>query len=326
MSANNTQYEIFDLEQHQEIKNYFAENGFVVIKDILTPEECRQTYREMGELMTEIEPGFNLDDIQTWNLAPVHQNYGILSDNPIFKPQFVRNRINHRLLTAASIIYDLPIPDLLVNHDRCCFYRPSVLEEQKHWQTKYTYPGLHLDFGKNMYSEQTIVKQKREQIGYSNPRDFIGENNMYVRDDGLQIQGIINILNNSDEDGGFQCVPGFHLKFDEWCARSVPDTEIGRYDFKSEYQNDMAYVSSPIKISLPRGAIILWNQRMAHGSVPNNSSRPRVCQFFKVYPRQVFSSARLAKRWTLTQKCIPVELLTKLSNLEQQVLGKPKNI
>ena len=316
--------QIFNLADKHGIRDFFTENGYVVICDVLTPDECRQTYTEMGELMTELAPDFNLADQTTWDAAPVHQNYGILSDNPIFKPQFVRNRVNRNLLTAAGILYDLPTRELLTNHDRCCFYRPSVLPEHKHWQTKYTFPGLHLDFGKNMYYEQQKVRAKREQIEYANQRDFIGENNLYVRDDGLQLQGIINILNNSDEDGGFQCVPGFHLKFDEWCAKSTPDEEIGRYDFKSEYSNDMAYVSEPRKISLPRGAIILWDQRMAHGSVPNNSSRPRVCQFFKVYPRRIFSESRLKKRWALTTRCIPQNLMSEFGESELAVLGKPR--
>lgn len=311
----------FELENHEDIKAFFAVNGFVIIKDILTPEECKQTYMEMGELMAELDPRFDLNDMNTWQYAPVHQNYGILSDNPIFKPQFIKNRVNQNLIKAASILYNLPETELLVNHDRCCFYRPTE-NNNMGWQTKYTYPGLHLDFGKNMYYEQAIVKQKREDIKYAEQRDFIGENNLYVRDDGLQLQGIINILNNGPNDGGFQCVPGFHLQFDKWCENSKPDMEIGRYDFNANYANDMQYVSTPTKISLPRGAIILWDQRMAHGSVPNNSSRPRVCQFFKVYPRHIFSEHRLKKRWALTLKCISKNIIDELTERELLNLGK----
>ncbi len=64
------------------------------------------------------------------------------------------------------------------------------------------------------------VNQTLSSLAYGQKHlnHFIFENNQISvqMSGGMHLQGVLNILDNYEEDGGFQIVPGFVNHFDEW--------------------------------------------------------------------------------------------------------------
>ncbi|AYV81533.1 MAG: WD repeat protein [Harvfovirus sp.] len=303
-------FSLGSFEEEEKLKEFFKKNGYVVVRDVLTEEECRATYDEMGAQMKRLNEKFDISDVATYGEAPVTSNYGLYTSTPIFSKQFMLNRQNPNVYRAFSLLYG--DENLIVNQDRCCFYRPTKgipIDHQNvdkpEWKTAYSFPELHLDFHPSTYKDiDSITISKRNSLKYIDLRDYITENNLYCSADQLQLQGVINILNNAEEDGGFQCVPGF--RFDEWYAgfRDKISGKVGSYHFSNLDKNDMKYVSEQLRITAARGSIIIWDQRMAHGSKPNNSSRARSCQFIKMFPKNTFSKTRLGFRQKSMKKIL----------------------
>eukprot|EP00913_Durusdinium_trenchii_P009682 g9098.t2 len=118
-------------------------------------------------------------------------------------------------------------------------------------------------------------------------------------EDGPHIQGVLNLLDNLEEDGGTQLVPGFHNAFMEWKLELGKESEWlfkpgqhsnwlhpgnGGASFKFHEQdyaatsklklqtNTSSFVwKDPIqalahRIPLKQGSLLLWDQRCVHGS------------------------------------------------------------
>jgi len=135
------------------------------------------------------------------------------------------NRMNPNLLTFCSAI--LEDQDLVVSHDRACFYRPTVgvpimdtYQDKPEWRTV---TNLHLDLNPWHFIEgDDFPIEERSKLSYNNIRHWINENNLpSVRDGLISIQGSIYLNDNRESDGGFILVPGFPGIFDQY-FRTVP--------------------------------------------------------------------------------------------------------
>jgi ectoine hydroxylase-related dioxygenase (phytanoyl-CoA dioxygenase family) len=303
-------HKTFTVDQEKELREFFLENGYVAVRDVLTAEECDKTLAEVNDQMKSMNSNFDINDISTYEHAPIVNNWGMYTKRPIFTKQFLENRQNPKIYKALCILYGHG--DLIVNHDRSAFYRPTkglILDgkecDKPEWKINYTYPGLHLDFHPGSYFKYADLVKRREAISYTSINDFMAENNMYCEADGLQIQGVINLMDNYEDDGGYQCMPKFTKFYDEWVLEKnkfIDSYGEGVYPFSNSDKIDMKYVNNPTRIPVPKGTIILWSQILAHGSKPNNSNRPRCIQFIKAFPKLVFSKERMKKRSACLKK------------------------
>ena len=50
------------------------------------------------------------------------------------------------------------------------------------------------------------------------------------------------------------------------------------------------------RVPMREGSYLIWDQRVAHGSAPNASDRPRMAQFVKGFLRRGAGAARLKRR------------------------------
>ncbi|AYV81437.1 MAG: hypothetical protein Harvfovirus34_2 [Harvfovirus sp.] len=301
-------HQTFTIDEEKLFKKFFDENGYVAIRGILTDEDCQKTLDEINGQIKNIEPRFDINDVSTYEHAPIFNNFGMYAKKPIITEQFCKNRQNESIHRAFQIL--CAEEQILVSIDRCAFYRPTTglliggkEIDRPDWKTNYVYPGLHLDFHPSSYLNCKKIIEKRELLDYSTTNDFVTENNLYSKLDGIEIQCVINLMDNHEEDGGFQCVPGFHKQYTNW-VKDKNDLNYGEgvYHFSKTDKIDIKYVHSPKRVPVPKGTVIFWTQFMAHGTKPNNSSNPRCIQFMKGFGKKIVSKERLKKRSACLKK------------------------
>jgi hypothetical protein len=129
------------------------------------------------------------------------------------------------------------------------------------------------------------------QLQYKSDGDWIDENNEpgCAAVGELHVQGLVNLADNLEEDGGFWLVPGFHKYMAQWAIeRKSLRRKFGRhFQFLLFDEHDIPDMyAAACHISTRAGSAILWDQRTMHGSRVNCSLRPRFAQFFKMFPMQ----------------------------------------
>jgi hypothetical protein len=128
-------------------------------------------------------------------------------------------------------------------------------------------------------------------LEYKSDEDWIDENNEAGCETvgELHVQGLVNLADNLEGDGGFWLVPGFHKYIGQWAIeRKALSSKYGRhFQFILLNKKDIPDMyAAACHISTRAGSAILWDQRTMHGSRANNSLRPRFAQFFKMFPEQ----------------------------------------
>ncbi|WP_173497007.1 phytanoyl-CoA dioxygenase family protein [Shewanella sp. ISTPL2] len=89
-------------------------------------------------------------------------------------------------------------------------------------------------------------------------------------------QGLIYLTDTGEEQGAFCCVPGFHLKIEEWLLeQNKPDIELQQQDWHR-------WQVKPI--AAKAGDLIIWHHALPHGASPNRGTLPRMVQYINFYP------------------------------------------
>ena len=299
----------FTVDQKDEILQCFREYGVVIIRDVLTAEECERTRNDIIEI-AENNSDFRYNDSSTWHNWPSSgiERYGQVQRDPYFTPQFMYNRQNPKVLEAFSILYNIPKEQLIVNHDRGCLFRPTKMNPSFKTQK-----NIHLDFdpwGFMSKKNESKVKNNLNQLQYGRKlNEFIFENNqvhssMY---NGLHLQAGINLLDNQYEDGGFGCVPGFVNIFDKWAQENSNSHFVSTAAERNSVQFPSGHwiYHKAQRLPMKEGSLIIWDQKTPHGSFPNDSHQFRIAQFLKVYPNTELCKSqarRKARRNTLQRE------------------------
>ena len=132
------------------------------------------------------------------------------------------------------------------------------------------------------------------------------------------------LLDNRAEDGGTLVVPGFHHVFPNWLSALGPEAAVhvrgtgpgtagpdtgrswlvpregGGGSFKFA-QGDPIYALGR-RIPVRAGSLLIWDQRVVHGSQPNESNRCRISQFVRAVRRDGVSASRLERRTAAVQR------------------------
>ena len=253
------------------------------------------------------------------------KTYGLPPQQAIFTPQLLGNRQNPAVVGALR--HALRCEDVLVSHDRWCVYRPT--RGHPEWKTR---GNLHLDVQPWSYvGGETQV----EDLEYSELVDFITETNSVIRDSGPHVQGVLNLLDNRDVDGGTHLVPCFHKHFDAWLDKlggvEANTSEGGHHNWvvrRRQGGGSFKFCpSDPIhtrarRIPMREGSLLIWNQEVVHGSVPNNSGTWRMAQFIKAFPSTPLTPGRALKRARAVHSLInKAGLLDRVSPLGHSVFG-----
>ena len=89
------------------------------------------------------------------------------------------------------------------------------------------------------------------------------------------VQGVLYLEDTGEDQGTFQCVPGFHRYFEEW-VRSQPEDRN-----PSQPHLEGLDIS---KIAGKAGDLLIWHRLLAHGNSVNRSDRPRLAQYITMSP------------------------------------------
>ncbi|KAL9642528.1 hypothetical protein ABK040_011095 [Willaertia magna] len=257
------------------------------------------------------------NDILTWEDKnwPTMAEEGIFGVTPVFTKNILKNRQNENIYKAFKEITNEE--KLWVNMDRIGFFRPtlnvalnslqfkkdqlfentnvnfSLLEnenskednERRDFKMWKTMKNIHIDrnpwlyvYGKNNY-EQCFPGS------YDYLPEFCSEfNEAGSFNDGIvKVQGLLNFIDNREQDGGFTIVPKFNKYFEKW-VELTKNTNLGKKRMSFIILNHIDSISEyGVRIPLRKGDLLIWDICMPHGSSPNNSERMRLCQFIKMF-------------------------------------------
>ena len=84
------------------------------------------------------------------------------------------------------------------------------------------------------------------------------------------VQGVLYLTDTAENQGGFQCVPGFNNTFEEW-VKTQPEDRNPRQPYLADLE-----VKS---IAGKAGDLLIWHRLLAHGNGHNTSDKPRLAQY-----------------------------------------------
>ena len=89
------------------------------------------------------------------------------------------------------------------------------------------------------------------------------------------VQGVLYLTDTAEDQGGFQCVPGFNNTFEEWVKTQPEDRNPRHPDLEG-----LEVKSIPGKA----GDLLIWHRLLAHGNGHNTSDKPRLAQYITMSP------------------------------------------
>ncbi len=111
------------------------------------------------------------------------------------------------------------------------------------------------------------------------------------------VQGVLYLADTAENQGGFQCIPGFHNTFDEWVKTQPADRhpkfpDLTGLDVKS--------------IAGKAGDFVIWHSLLAHGNGHNVSNKPRLAQYITMSPAKEDDEELRQARVQSWRECRPM--------------------
>jgi Phytanoyl-CoA dioxygenase (PhyH) len=265
-----------------EIRDFFHEYGYVVIRNVLSIEAVEASKNEFFGQFDHTN-----DDAITEFLNRRTENpfsrMGIIGNRSDLRSMTqLSNRQNEQVYRAFAIVYD--DPKLIVDHDRIGAMRPTLrsdghgggggsYEVKSEWQTVDKW--LHLDCNPAT-GEISIGSMDTSELLLNGPKphDFDKEAPFLV-------QGFLALFDAREKDGGFLCVPGSHKVTKEWSIRNgwqhQPFPGQLRPHPNDRLQQHVQH------ITVRAGSLVIWNAFTLHANHPNRLDRWRLVQYIRMY-------------------------------------------
>mmetsp|Transcript_13190 Transcript_13190/g.19196 ORF Transcript_13190/g.19196 Transcript_13190/m.19196 type:complete len:360 (+) Transcript_13190:107-1186(+) len=277
---------------------FFDMYGFIIFRDALSPQQCDDTIHDMLEFIREKNPDtFQRKDPRTWSQGL--QNFGMpRGTNCLFRPSLLRIRqepVIHQCFASV-----LQKEHIIVNHDRWLLQRATKDIDGNgtncaEWETP---RNIHLDLNPWEYMGEVKGKGRLQpsDLRYHKSRSFTTENNLVNKSMGLSVQGILSLGDITDKShGGTIVVPGFHKRFEEWVHTGLCQKGDTKCSDSLQYRfGDHDPVQSFAQhVTLRKGSLLIWDQRLAHGSTPNRSSMHRYAVPIRFFDADLLRSQKI---------------------------------
>lgn len=89
------------------------------------------------------------------------------------------------------------------------------------------------------------------------------------------VQGVLYLTDTTEDQGGFQCVPGMHRMLEEWVKTQPPNRNPRAPDLTGLEVR---------KVVGQAGDLVIWHRALAHGNGHNTSDQPRLAQYISMSP------------------------------------------
>jgi ectoine hydroxylase-related dioxygenase (phytanoyl-CoA dioxygenase family) len=104
----------------------------------------------------------------------------------------------------------------------------------------------------------------------------------------IGVQGVLSLMPQDEETGGFQCVPYLFEHFEEWKATQPADRDPMHPDMAGMLREN---------IEMDPGDLLVFNTLLAHGVRPNHSgNRPRMAQYISMHPAEADNEVEREER------------------------------
>ncbi len=316
-----------------DVFQFFHKYGFVVFENVLNEQDCATTCAEIWDQLEEKNAGLDRNNFETFELMS-SKTYGLAPQPAVFSDQLLKNRINPKVIAIFQAM--LQSQDIIISHDRWCLYRPTqIIKDKPEYKNSWKTPSnLHLDLNPWTYNTGCTPINDLE---FEHVRDFSKELNGVSILTSPNIQGILSLTDNHESDGGTLLVPGFHHIFAKWCSTlsSMKDQiargsrqEENRLVWRGHGAGSYKFSSfDPIhslkqRITMRAGSLLIWDQRVVHGSSPNHSHKFRIAQFIRAFRESSLSSSRFQARSAyLKKEFLRKERIKNISDSGKKVLG-----
>lgn len=259
---------------------FWEENGYVVIPDAVPQEN-------LDALVEQIWTFLEMDeaDEETWYKYRPYTREDLCS--PISQAGMVEmyqhqalwdNRQFPRIHQVFSEM--LGTEKLWVSLDRANM-KPPDRADRPEWGHK---GMIHWDIDTG--NLPLLEEDERAATWLPNPDTHIG------------LQGVLYLTDTDVDQGGFQCIPGFHRTFYDWVDTQPADRNPRFPDMNGL---DIKVVEGKA------GSFVIWHKLLAHGNGHNRSTRPRLAQYITMGPAPEKDEAQRAARIRSWQECRPME-------------------
>lgn len=342
----------FAADEPDAAREFFHHFGFVVFHGVLSDAECRATVDEIWAYLEQRIEGLCRDDSETWGLLSSHK-YGLPPAQAIFTKQIVANRQNPRVYASLDAVLPRlpedgaragphPSPNsVVVSNDRWCVYPPALGDPHRA-----TPASLHLDVNPWSYVSQEHTDLEALRYEASGEQVRTGDEALPLPDfraeisaaqgagAGQHVQGVLNLVDNDEADGGTCLVPGFHRCFPDWLDSLgaleenlsqagpcwVQPREGGGGTFKFSGRDPLWLLQR--RVPVRAGSLVLWDTLLAHGSRPNASANFRIAQFVRGFRAGQMSPSRAEARAESTRMHLQASgVLPSLGPLAPHVFG-----
>jgi len=92
----------------------------------------------------------------------------------------------------------------------------------------------------------------------------------------FDLLGIIYLSDTKEEQGAFQCIPGFHHRIENWLNRLSPDL--------APREEILKEADTALRIAGKAGDLIICRHELPHGCSVNRGTYPRICQYISMFP------------------------------------------
>jgi hypothetical protein len=113
----------------------------------------------------------------------------------------------------------------------------------------------------------------------------------------IGVQGVLSLVDQNGEVGGFQCIPELFYDFDEWVKTQPADRDPMHPDWSG---------FTITNIEMNAGDLLIFNSLLAHGVRPNYSKdRVRMAQYISIFPANEDDAVERAERIMMWRELEP---------------------
>jgi len=245
-----TQSYRFDFTDTERWLSHLTDKGFVVVSGLVTSDDSKRIVTEMKECLKKFAPNLQ-DDEESWTKE---HNYPHMLHGGMI--QYVGHakfqwELREKVAPIFAKIWQCEAQDLATSFDGFCFMN-----------------------GKRGFKEQE-------------PLSFVHSDQSPLRDCLWSVQGLVNLNDCGEDDGGLVIIPESHKAHQQIFKKFGKEgTESDWYRFTNKEKKDPVF-KNYIKICGKAGDFMMWDSRVFHCNTVPTTQNIRACVYICQVPKKM---------------------------------------